>query len=541
MALTQRLEFRQSQSLVMTPQLMQAIKLLQLSNLDLAAFVESELERNPMLERAGDGADPTAADVADPAPAESTAAFADDGAGDRPLGQDSEPAPEEWMNRDLGSRAEIEQTFDSGLENVFPEEPSEAAARTAQDSAPTAFTEWGGGASNDDSYNLEAFVAAEVTLAEHLAEQLAVAMTAPARRMIGQYLIDLVDDAGYLPSDLGDVGDKLGAETGEVTAVLAVLQTFDPPGICARNLSECLAIQLREKDRYDPAMQALVEHLELLAKRDFAALRRICGVDDEDLAEMIGEIRHLDPKPGLRFGATRTQTVVPDVYVRPGPDGGWLVELNSDTLPRVLVNQSYYAELSKTILKDGDRTYFTDCLQNATWLVRALDQRARTILKVATEIVRQQDGFFTHGIAHLRPLNLKVVADAIQMHESTVSRVTANKYMATNRGIFELKYFFTASIASADGGSAHSAEAVRHHIRRLIDAEDPSAVLSDDTIVERLREGGIDIARRTVAKYREALRIPSSVQRRRDKQNLPGNPRAASPTSPDHSSDATPA
>ncbi|EAQ37031.1 sigma-54, DNA-binding [Nitrobacter sp. Nb-311A] len=526
----------------MTPQLMQAIKLLQLSNLDLSAFVEEELERNPLLERAGEDADPPAAEGAAARDADSegdeASAFGDRGASERTVSQDSEPAPDEWMNRDLGSRAEIEQTFDSGLENVFPEEPAEAAARTAQDAAPVAFTEWGGGASSDDSYNLEAFVAAEITLGEHLAEQLAVAVTAPAQRMIGRYLIDLVDEAGYLPADLGDAGDKLGAGDSDLAAAVTVLQTFDPPGICARSLSECLAIQLRDKNRYDPAMQALVEHLELLARRDFAALRRICGVDDEDLAEMIGEIRHLDPKPGLRFGAARTQTVAPDIYVRPGPDGGWLVELNSDTLPRVLVNHTYYAELSKTIRKDGDKTYFTDCLQNATWLVRALDQRARTILKVATEIVRQQDGFFAHGIAHLRPLNLKTVADAIQMHESTVSRVTANKYMATNRGIFELKYFFTASIAAADGGSAHSAESVRHHIRQLVDAEDPSAVLSDDTIVERLREAGIDIARRTVAKYREALRIPSSVQRRREKQNLLGSARTAPPN---RSRDAAPA
>ncbi|ABE61074.1 RNA polymerase, sigma 54 subunit, RpoN/SigL [Nitrobacter hamburgensis X14] len=546
MALTQRLEFRQSQSLVMTPQLMQAIKLLQLSNLDLTAFVEDELERNPLLERASDGPEPPAAGEPAARDAEfseggDAAAFGDDDTGERSGGQSSEPAPDEWINSELGSRTEIEQTFDSGLENVFPEEPAEAAARAAQDSAPTAFTEWGGGASNDDSYNLEAFVAAEVTLCEHLAEQLAVTVTAPAQRMIGRYLIDLVDDAGYLPPDLGEVGDRLGAGADDVAAVLAVLQTFDPPGICARNLSECLAIQLREKDRYDPAMQVLVEHLDLLARRDFAGLRRICGIDDEDLAGMIGEIRHLDPKPGLRFGTPRTQTVVPDVYVRPGPDGGWLVELNSDTLPRVLVNQTYYAELSKTIRKDGDKAYFTDCLQNATWLVRALDQRARTILKVATEIVRQQDGFFTSGVAHLRPLNLKTVADAIQMHESTVSRVTANKYMATNRGIFELKYFFTASIASADGGDAHSAEAVRHHIRQLIDAEDPSAVLSDDTIVERLRQAGIDIARRTVAKYREALRIPSSVQRRRDKQSVLGNARTAAAPSADRSRDIAPA
>ncbi len=533
MALTQRLEFRQSQSLVMTPQLMQAIKLLQLSNLDLAAFVEEELERNPLLERASDSNEPPVAgeqaqERADFSESDASGAGqADDGTPDFTehaggAADGFEPAQDDWMSRDLGSRTEIEQTLDTGLDNVFSEEPAEAAARNAQDAAPTAYTEWGGGASNDDDYNLEAFVAAEATLGDHLAEQLAVAFTVPAERMIGQYLIDLVDDAGYLPPDLGQAADRLGAAPSDVEAVLTVLQKFDPPGIFARSLSECLAIQLRELDRYDPAMQALVEHLDLLAKRDVAGLRKFCGVDDEDLADMIAEIRHLDPKPGLKFGTTRTQTMVPDVYVRPGPDGGWHVELNSDTLPRVLVNQVYYARLSKTVSKNEDKSYFSDCLQNATWLVRALDQRARTILKVATEIVRQQDGFFTRGVAHLRPLNLKAVADAIQMHESTVSRVTANKYMATNRGIFELKYFFTASIASADGGEAHSAEAVRHHIKRLIDAEDPAAILSDDTIVERLREARIDIARRTVAKYREAMRIPSSVQRRRDKQSTLG-------------------
>lgn len=546
MALTQRLEFRQSQSLVMTPQLMQAIKLLQLSNLDLVAFVEDELERNPLLERAdNEGAPERAQDSAD-ASTQSDYSEGDDGGfssgGEGASSGDSfEPGAEEWMAPDMGSRTEIEQTLGTGMENVFPEEPADAAARNAQDAAPTAYTEWGGGASNDDDYNLEAFVAAELTLADHLAEQLAVAFSDPQSRMIGQYLIDLVDEAGYLPPDLGDADDKLGTTREAVESVLAVLQKFDPPGVCARNLSECLAIQLRERDRYDPAMQALVENLDLLAKRDIASLRKICGVDDEDIADMIGEIRHLNPKPGLKFGSAKTQSVVPDVYVRPGPDGGWHVELNSDTLPKVLVNQVYYSELSKTIRKDGDKSYFTDCLQNATWLVRALDQRARTILKVATEIVRQQDGFFTQGVAHLRPLNLKAVADAIQMHESTVSRVTANKYMATNRGTFELKYFFTASIASADGGDAHSAEAVRHRIKILIDAESPNAILSDDTIVERLHEDGIDIARRTVAKYREAMRIPSSVQRRRDKQSMLGNALTSASPVVDRSRDTAPA
>jgi RNA polymerase sigma-54 factor len=511
----------------MTPQLMQAIKLLQLSNLDLAAFVEEELERNPLLERAnedGDAAEPaTGTEGTEGAEGTESDDYAPDGDAS---GAEGAPASE-WLTNELGSRTEIEQTFDTPLDNVFPEEPAEAASRAAQDAAPTAYTEWGGGASNDDDYNIEAFVAAEVTLSDHLAEQLAVSLTDPALRMIGRYLIDLVDEAGYLPADLGEAGVRLGATDDQVAAALAVLQTFDPPGICARTLSECLAIQLAERNRLDPAMQALVGNLDLLARRELGQLRKVCGVDDEDLADMIEEIRRLDPKPGLKFGSTRLQAVAPDVFVRPASDGGWLVELNSDTLPKVLVNQSYYTELSATIRRSEDKSYFVDCLQNATWLVRALDQRARTILKVATEIVRQQDGFFIKGVAHLRPLNLKAVADAIQMHESTVSRVTANKYMATARGLFELKYFFTASIASADGGEAHSAEAVRHRIRQMIDGETAANVLSDDTIVEMLRGAGIDIARRTVAKYREAMRIPSSVQRRRNKRGLVAAPAVA--------------
>ena len=505
MALTQKLEFRQSQALVMTPQLMQAIKLLQLSNLDLTAYVEGELERNPLLERAGElepGGEPNPQPESEPTPA-------------------AEASAADWVGEDLAtSRTAIEDQLGTRLDNVFPEDSGEAPVRPGGD-GPAGYSEWarvGGGGREDADYNLEAFVSAETTLADHLAEQLTLAVADPARRMIGQYLIDLVDEAGYLAGDLASVGERLGAPLAEIGAVLAILQNFDPPGVCARNLTECLGLQLRERDRFDPAMQALVAHLDLVAKRDLAALRRVCGVDEEDLSEMIAEIRRLNPKPGLAFGSTLVQPIVPDVFVRAGADGGWTVELNSDTLPKVLVNQSYYAEIAGNARSDTEKTYLADCLQTASWLIRALDQRARTILKVATEIVRQQDGFFVHGVQHLRPLNLKTVADAIGMHESTVSRVTANKYMATTRGIFELKYFFTPAIAAADGGEAHSAEAVRHRIKQLIDAERPDDVLSDDTIVERLRTAGIDIARRTVAKYREAMRIPSSVQRRRDKQ-----------------------
>ena len=502
MALTQRLEIRQSHALVMTPQLMQAIKLLQLSSLDLAAYVEGELERNPLLERADDEEAPPAAEPE---------AFA--GEGD----DDSAPTPD-WIGDDLEtSRSSMEEGLGTELENVFPDDSGAKSA--APEVPPPAYSEWtGSGASTGEDYNLEAFVSAEITLTDHLAEQMALAIPDPAARMIGRYLIDMVDEAGYLTGDLATVAEKLGAPPAAVDAVLGVLQALDPPGVCARNLTECLSIQLKERNRFDPAMRALVEHLDLLAKRDLTALRRLCGVSDEDLTDMIAEIRNLNPKPGLAFGSTTVQPIVPDVLVRAAPDGTWQVELNSDTLPKVLINQRYYAQVSKGTRNDKDKSYLADCLQTATWLVRALDQRAKTILKVSSEIVRQQDAFFDKGVQYLRPLNLKTVADAISMHESTVSRVTANKYMATPRGIFELKYFFTSSIAASDGGEAHSAEAVRHRIRQLIDGEAATGVLSDDTIVEKLREAGVDIARRTVAKYREAMRIPSSVQRRREKQ-----------------------
>jgi RNA polymerase sigma-54 factor len=497
MALTQRLEIRQSHALVMTPQLMEAIKLLQLSNLDLAAYVEAELERNPLLDRAGD---------------------AD---GERRSAERSEAtvSPAQADERGLDARGNGAEDRDGGDLDIPPEDGGAPSPRADADPAQP-YSEWSGagaGRREDGDYNLEAFVSSETTLADHLAAQLALAVADPARRMIGQYLINMIDEAGYCSGDLGQIADKLAAPLAEIEAVLAIIQTFDPPGVGARTLTECLAIQLRERDRFDPAMQALVAHLDLLARRDLAALRKVCGVGDDDLIEMIAEIRQLNPKPGLAFGSTPVQPIVPDVFVRPGLDGAFLVELNSDTLPRVLFNQSYYAEVSGTARSEKDRSYLNDCLQTATWLIRALDQRARTILKVSSEIVRQQDAFFAHGVQFLRPLNLKTVADAIGMHESTVSRVTANKYMATSRGIFELKYFFTSAIAAADGGAAHSAEAVRDRIRQMIEAESVQNVLSDDTIVEKLREAGIDIARRTVAKYREAMRIPSSVQRRREK------------------------
>ncbi len=301
--------------------------------------------------------------------------------------------------------------------------------------------------------------------------------------------------------------------------VLKLMQGFEPTGVMARDIPECLALQLKDRGRFDPAMEKLLANLDLLAKGHMERLEHVCEVEREDLMEMIAEIRALTPKPGAGFGGGAIQSVAPDVYVRGAPDGSWVVELNTDTMPRVLMNQRYYATVSKGAKREEDKAFLSECAANASWLVKSLDQRAKTILKVAREIVRQQDGFFAYGVSQLRPLNLKTVAAAIEMHESTVSRVTSNKYLSCPRGLFELKYFFTASISSSDGGEAHSAEAVRHQIKSLIDGEVPAEILSDDRIVEILREKGIDIARRTVAKYRESLRIPSSVERKRKLAN----------------------
>jgi RNA polymerase sigma-54 factor len=326
--------------------------------------------------------------------------------------------------------------------------------------------------------------------------------------------VDSLDEAGYLADDLVGVAERLGAEPAEVEEVLACLQQFEPTGVFSRSLSECLSLQLREQGRLDPAMQKLMQNLDLLAHRDLPALAQLCEVDIEDLLDMIREVRQLTPKPGLAFAREPVTAVVPDVFISAKANGGWGVELNMDTLPKVLLNKTYYAEVSATKDK-AVRSYIDTCYSDANWLLKSLDQRASTILKVVTEIVRRQEAFLRHGVHHLKPLTLRAVGDAIGMHESTISRVTANKYAATPRGVLELRYFFTSAISSSGGAALYSAESVRHRIKQLIDQEKPSEILSDDRIVEILRAQDIEIARRTIVKYRESMKIPSSIQRRR--------------------------
>ncbi|SRR5579883_859797 len=508
MTLSPKLALRQSQSLVMTPQLLQAIKLLQFSTQELNAYIEQELERNPLLELAED--------------AERTAV----GAESLNSGDPGASAPAQDFAQsggwDAGSRSNSqgeERNFDDGASGSFDEEQMPAtgqygAAAEGFSLSPGPWPGRGDGAEREP-FNLEAFAAAPTSLKDHLEWQLALAAISAADRMMGQVLIDSIDENGYFSASLEEIAARLGARLEDAERVLSLIQEFDPSGVGARNLAECLAIQLRQRDRYDPAMQALVAHLGLLAKRDFMALRKICGVEEEDLLDMAGEIKRLDPKPGRSFGGGPIEPVLPDVIVRPGPDGSWHVELNAENLPRLLVNDSYAARVTKGKSREADRVFISSCRQSANWLTKSLEQRARTILKVSSEIVRQQEKFFSHGVECLRPLDLKTVAEAVGVHESTVSRVTSNKYVATPRGLFELKYFFTASIAAQDGGEAHSAESVRFRIKQMIDHESPAAILSDDAIVLKLVEANIHIARRTVAKYRESLRIPSSVERRR--------------------------
>lgn len=490
-----RLELRTGQSLVMTAQLQQSIKLLQLSSVELAEYLGEELDKNPLLSLE-EGEDASRQEM-------------DDGRG-KNYGEENASSPEHLQSDSEESTPEsdsAEATLD------MPEEQSEAgegmeAYATGSDSRHASF--------DDEESSLEQTLSEKLSLRDHLLAQLPIELGEPSERMIGAHLIDLVDDAGYIKEDLAPVAEQLGVSPGEVEAVLKQLQRLDPVGVCARDLGECLALQLAEKDRLDPAMQLFLKHLDLVAKGDLAQLKKICGVDHEDLKDMLAEIRQLNPKPGNQFPSEVLQPVIPDVMLKKKKDGGWHIELNPDALPRVLINRRYFSELNDKARNKQEKKYLNEQMATASWLVKALDQRAQTILKVATEIVAQQDAFFRHGVRYLKPLTLKDISVPVELHESTVSRVTSNKFMHTQRGTYRLKDFFTSSLSSASGEDV-SSRSVQHMIREMIELETAKDILSDDAIAEKLQARGIDVARRTVAKYREEMKIPSSVQRRRDK------------------------
>ena len=478
MNLAPRLDLRQSQSLVMTPQLQQAIKLLALSNLEVEAFIAEEIEKNPLLQSGED------ASIATPQP--------DDGDGF----EARDPATADELIAKGAGEADAPLDADFAADTFIDDGPSDRPASGA-----------------GEDIDFDSFACPSGSLCDHLMQQAGEAFSG-IDLAIATQIVDAIDDAGYLTVSPIDIAQRLTIALSHVDRVLRIVQTFDPVGVGARSLAECLMLQAKDADRYDPCMAALLDNLELLALGRVAQLQRICGVDDEDMADMIRELRGYDPKPGLRFGESRIEAVVPDVFVAETAKG-WRVEINSASLPRVLVDRRYYAELSRGPQDKASKTWLGECLVSANWLVKALDQRQQTIIKVASELVKQQEGFFRSGVSALRPLTLKAVADVVGLHESTVSRVTSNKYLSCARGVFELKYFFTSGVASSEGGEAASALAVKAAIKALIAEEAADAILSDDTLVDLLREKGFDLARRTVAKYREAIGLGSSVQRRR--------------------------
>jgi len=492
-----KLELRQGQSLVMTQALQQSIKLLQCNSLELREFVEQALEENPFLTQE-----------------EPEASETPDSQLESPAKENSDEPREADFNSDENFSADMQADENFGESWDDNESIETDYLRYDQGSSGNS----SGYDSEDDARSIDDNPSAGISLREHLLEQLQVDVHEPAKRLIGAHLIDLVDDAGYIKEDLTPLCETFGVEMKEIDEVLAILQGFDPVGICARNLSDCLSLQLKEKNRLDPAMQKLLANLNLLADSKFDELQKKCGVDKEDLREMIAEIRKLNPKPGSGFIHEISQTLEPDIFVRRLPDGNWHIELNMGNFPKIMVNKRFYKKVTSETKNKKDKDYLSEQFGTANWLVRALEQRAQTMLKVASELVKQQDAFFRLGVRYMKPMTLKDIAAETGYHESTISRVTNGKYLLCPRGTFELKYFFTSSLARAQGGGEDfSSQTVKHFISEMISKESADEILLDDDIVELLKERNITVARRTVAKYREALGIASSPKRKREK------------------------
>lgn len=513
MAQSAKLQLRQTHNLTLTPQLVQSLKLLQMNATELTLFVQGEVEKNPLLE---------VGDRQEEFPQERRTQLVEK----VELGTSSDHQPREldgeikdWGEKNASERAENPQDndFDAG---ITPKQSTNDLKQQSSSGEPISLSSSGSeyGSVND----LEAYVAQQQSLRDFLMQQAALSFRTEQDMIIAHDLIDMIDSDGYMRGELSSINRPSTVEMSDVERILDQIQHFDPPGVGARNLAECMRLQLREKDRLDPVMQIFTENLELLARRDYEKLAQLCGVDNEDLIDMAQEIKNLEPRPGDAFDPAPVQNIAPDVYVNAAPDGGWQIELNTQNLPRVLINREYYAEIKDLGLGKTDKKFMVDNLQNANWLVASLDQRARTILKVATEIVKQQDMFFVQGPEFLTPLTLRTVAEQVEMHESTISRVVSNKYLICERGIFEFKYFFMSGIQGKDGDAGFGAQSIQMKIKNMILSETKDTVLSDDKIAKILSEEGIDIARRTVAKYRESMGLLSSIQRRREKNIAKG-------------------
>ena len=525
MAQGPHLELRQSQQLSMTPQLQQAIKLLQMSNLELGEYLEEQLETNPLLERQS-ADDAISLDRDDPLKSGSEAEYHELQESREKIKQRQDEMRQAKENQKdneapMASEGDLDTDFDNNWTNSSDGDLADPSVYEGRDQSMNGISGSGGSMKFENpDYSLENRISDEGDLFSALEEQVRLTFADEKDRMLAAIFVDHLDDAGYLHCDLNKMSSDLGTTLAKLNEVLKKLQGFAPTGIFARSLKECFALQLEEQNRLDPMMKKFLDNLHMLERHDFAGLRKVLGCDEEDMTDMLSEIRSLNPKPATVFDNFVSQTMVPDAIMKPIPKsegGGWSVQLNNETLPRVLVNKTYYAEIKSVATDKESKDFVNEHWNNANWLVKAMDQRAQTILKVAQEIIKKQDLFFVYGIEYLKPLVLRDVAEAIGMHESTISRVTTNKFMATPRGVFELKYFFTSAINSADGVINYSSESVKAKIKGLIENEDPKKILSDAKIVKALEADGVDIARRTVVKYREQMGFGSSVDRRRQK------------------------
>ena len=475
MQITQNLKLKQSQSLVMTPQLQQAIKLLQLNNLELTDLVNKELEENPFLENESNE--------------ENVEKFEDETNDLSESFESGESIEDEPKNEDFDNEWDTDLNYQS-------------------------YSKSSDGDSIDAGSVVEQTLSEKISLKGILKNQADLEFNTQKEKKISELLIDYIEPSGWILSDINELASFSGFERSEIENVLIKMQNFEPNGVFARNLKECLIIQLKNEDRLTDHKKQIIENLELLGEGNLKELQKITNLKEDDLKENIRKIRLLNPKPGTKYSDENSNIFNPDVIVSKN-NQNWEVELNDSTLPKVTVNQEYINEIENLNCSESDKKYITENLNSAKWLIKAIQQRNMTTLKISAEIVNQQKLFFEKGKKYLKPMILKDVAKKINMHESTVSRVTSEKLMLTPRGIFEMKIFFSASIGGTNDGDSFSAASVRESLKKLISDEPMNNPFSDEILVNKLQSQGISLARRTVAKYRELLNIPSSSIRRR--------------------------
>lgn len=496
MAITPKLEIKQSQSLLMTPQLRQAINLLQMSNLELEELIDNEIVSNPFLEKENDS----------------------------PI--DEEKFPQSIDDYDSKSEStsqitEEEFSTDFNIDEHFDDSTTDSEGYNNLDNSYT-WDEINHRKNNLDSENYDYFekkLSEKPSLYQILEQQINLNFKQRYEQLLARYLCEYLDSAGYFRGNIKELSLQLKISEQKLNNILHILKQFEPSGIFAQDLAECLKLQLEAEKETNSTAYRLLDYLPQIAEKKFKEIKKLCQIDDEELQRGIQKIKSLNPKPTADYYAQENRVIIPDVIVKRNRYGQYQVELNEASLPRVLINRHYYAEIKQTIKDKESKHFLTEKINSANFLTKALHQRATTILKVCEEIIKYQYDFFEKGIEYLKPMLLKDIAENIEMHESTVSRISNGKYMHTPLGLFELKYFFSQAAGSYSGNEQTSVLSIKHKIKKLIDEEETSHILSDDEISEILARSSIKVARRTVAKYRESLGLGSSAQRKREKRN----------------------